>query len=210
MRMLPTKLPEALYGTTSKLAIKGAIAAATRFASVESFIARVWGCVVILGKPRSRGQLTLASRDAAAQANIDPAYFADPEDMRTMLAGVRLAQRVASAQPLASWGNTALLPPRLLSSDSQLQWFIENNAMTTFHYAGTCRMGEDNDAVVDSELRVKGVDGLRVADASVVPVTPVSAMNAPSMMIGLRAAQLVAAAYRDEDWTLTTREEVSA
>lgn len=210
MRMLPTKLPAALYGNTSKLAIKGAIAAATRFAGVESFIARVWGCVVILGKPKSRGQLTLASRDPAAQANIDPAYFAHPEDMQTMLAGVRLAQRVAGAEPLASWGNTALLPPKLLSSDSQLQWFIENNAMTTFHYAGTCRMGDDADAVVDTRLRVKGVEGLRVADASVVPFTPVSAMNAPSMMIGYRAAQLLTAAYREDDWTLTTREEATA
>ena len=127
-----------------------------------------------------------------------------------MVAGVRLAQRVAGAQPLAKLGQHGPAAAQLLSSDSQLQWFIENNAMTTFHYAGTCRMGDDAEAVVDTELRVRGVEGLRVADASVVPLTPVSAMNAPSMMIGLRAAQLIAAAHRDEDWTLTTREEVSA
>ena len=85
-------------------------------------------------------------------------------------------------------------------------WAFPRNA----HTIGTCRMGDDPEAVVDSELRVKGVEGLRIADASVVPFTPVSAMNAPSMMIGYRAAQLVAAAHRDEDWTLTTRDEVSA
>jgi choline dehydrogenase len=196
MRMLPAKLPESLYGSASKRAIRGAIAAATSFSRVNDFIARVWGCVVILGKPKSRGRLTLASRNAADQARIDPAYFAHPEDMRTMLAGVRLAQRIAGSAPLRDWGNTALLPPALLSSDKQLTWFIENNTMTTFHYAGTCRMGDDRDAVVDTELRVRGLTGVRVADASVVPFTPVSAMNAPSMMIGVRGAALVAAAYK--------------
>jgi choline dehydrogenase len=113
-----------------------------------------------------------------------------------MLAGVRLAQRIAGSAPLSAWGNTALLPPALLKSDKQLIWFIENNTMTTFHYAGTCRMGDDRAAVVDTELSVRGLSGLRVADASVVPFTPVSAMNAPSMMIGVRAAALVAAAYK--------------
>jgi choline dehydrogenase len=196
MRMLPPKLPESLYGERSKRAIRGAIAAATRFSAVNDFIARVWGCVVILGKPKSRGTLSLRSRNAAHQAQIDPAYFAHPEDMRTMLAGVRLAQRIAKAPPLSAWGNRALLPPALLTTDRQLSWFIQNNAMTTFHYAGTCRMGDDRDAVVDAELCVRGLSGLRVADASVVPFTPVSAMNAPSMMIGYRAAELIAAAHK--------------
>lgn len=209
MRMLPAKLPERLYGPSSKRAIRTGIELATRFAGVNDFIARVWGCVVILGKPKSRGTLGLASRNAADQARIDPAYFSHPEDMRTMLAGVRLAQRIAGSAPLADWGNTALLPPALLKSDKQLCWFIENNTMTTFHYAGTCRMGEDSDAVVDCDLRVRGLSGLRVADASVVPFTPVSAMNAPSMMIGYRAAALVAAAHRSNTQRSAGQEEAA-
>jgi choline dehydrogenase len=196
MRMLPAKLPESLYGEASKRAIRTGIELATRLAPVNDFIARVWGCVVILGKPKSRGSLTLASRNAVDQAHIDPAYFAHPEDMRTMLAGVRLAQRLAGSAPLREFGNTALLPPALLTSDKQLTWFIENNTMTTFHYAGTCRMGDDKGAVVDTDLCVRGLTGLRIADASVVPYTPVSAMNAPSMMIGVRAASLAAASYK--------------
>jgi choline dehydrogenase len=210
MRMLPAKLPELLYGSTSKRLVRAAIAGATELSSVRDFIARVWGTVVILGKPKSRGELTLASRDPAAQARIDPAYFAHPEDMQTMLAGVRLAQRIAGAAPLARWGNRALLPPAALSSERQLRWFVERNAMTTFHYAGTCRMGEDAQAVVDSALRVRGVSGLRVADASVVPYTPVSAMNAPSMMIGYRAAELLVADYRRDTQRAQPGREVSA
>jgi choline dehydrogenase len=210
MRMLPAKLPQALYGRASKSLIRAAIAGATRVSSVEAFIARVWGTVVILGKPKSRGELTLASRDPKAQARIDPAYFAHPEDMQTMLRGVRLAQRIAAGAPLARWGNRALLPPALLRSDRELGWFIEHNAMTTFHYAGTCRMGDDEAAVVDAQLRVRGLHGLRIADASVVPFTPVSAMNAPSMMIGYRAAELLLSEHKDDALRASGPEQVSA
>jgi len=210
MRMLPTKLPESLYGPMSKRLIKQGIAAATSLSQVESFIARIWGCVVILGKPKSRGELSLVSGDAAAQARIDPAYFKDPEDLDTMVKGVKLARRIAGEQPLANWGNSALLPPSLMKSDAQLAWFIQNNAMTTFHYAGTCRMGDDAASVVDTELRVRGTVGLRVADASVTPFTPVSAMNAPSMMVGYRAAELMLRDLRSGAVTRGDREHLSA
>jgi choline dehydrogenase len=206
MRMVPTKLPLPLYGRTSKRAIRGLIAGLTAVPQVERFVERMWGCVVILGKPKSRGALRLASSDARVAAQIDPGYFSHPEDMDTMLKGVRLAQRLAGAAPLASFGNTAILPPAFLSSDQALRDFIALNAMTTFHFAGTCRMGDDAEAVVDTELRVRGVRGLRVADASVAPYTPVSAMNAPSMMIARRAADFI----RKERERSTARDEHAA
>jgi len=193
MRMVPPKLPAALYGDRAKSLIRTGIRAATALPITQQLIERTWGCVVILGKPKSRGRLTLGSRDPAATALIDPAYFSHPEDMATMVKGVHLARRIAKGSSLEVFGNLAVLPPSLVKSDSQIQRFIELNAMTTFHYAGTCRMGDDSDAVVDTELRVRGVEGLRVADASVAPVTPVSAMNAPSMMIGMRAAGFIRA-----------------
>jgi choline dehydrogenase len=193
MRMLPPKLPAALYGPDAKHLIRAGISAATSLRLTQRLIERTWGCVVILGKPKSRGQLSLGSRDPAAQALIDPAYFSHPEDMETMLRGVHLARRIASGSGLKVFGNLGVLPPSFIKRDDQLQSFIEHNAMTTFHYAGTCRMGADEESVVDTELRVRGVDGLRVADASIAPFTPVSAMNAPSMMIGMRAAELLRA-----------------
>lgn len=190
MRLVPTMVPKFLYGGGIKWLLRGVIGFVFWFGFVRRFIARTWGIVVILGKPRSRGRLRLASGDPAQQAEIDPAYFAEPEDMDTMIAGVRRAQRMARADSLATWGNRSLMPGELADDDALARW-IEKNAMTTYHYAGTCRMGVDEGAVVDTELKVRGVDSLRVADASVVPVTPVSAMNAPSMMIGYRAAKLI-------------------
>jgi choline dehydrogenase-like flavoprotein len=172
--------------------IRGGIAAATALPPVQRLIERTWGCVVILGKPKSRGQLTLRSRDPRDQARIDPAYFTHPEDMQTMLRGVAKARAIAGGDALREFGNRGVLPPGFVRGDDALRAFIAHNAMTTFHFAGTCRMGGDDDAVVDPQLRVRGVTGLRVADASVAPFTPVSAMNAPSMMIGLRAAGFIA------------------
>lgn len=197
MRMVPPKLPGYLYGDRAKQIIRGGISFATALSPVQRLIERTWGCVTILGKPKSRGQLTLGSRDPKQQAIIDPAYFRHPEDMETMVKGVRLARKIAGGNALRVFGNFAVLPPAMVESDSALATFIEHNAMTTFHFAGTCRMGDDADAVVDSELRVRGVQGLRVADASITPFTPVSAMNAPSMMIGMRAARFIQRAKAD-------------
>ncbi len=195
MRMLPTKLPESLYGSVAKGLIKSAVSAATRFDVSQQFIARTWGVVVILGKPKSRGSLTLSSNDPAAPARIDPRYFAHPEDMQTMIAGVQRARLIAAAPPLAVWGNKPLLPRADVGSYRAIRHFIEGNAMTTFHFAGTCRMGTDSMTVVDRELRVRGISGLRVADASVMPSTPVSALNAPSMMLGYRCAEMLRATH---------------
>jgi choline dehydrogenase-like flavoprotein len=189
MRMLPTKLPAALYGALSKWLIRALIMLLFSFAFIRRFIERVYGIVVILGKPKSRGRLRLASTDPHAQALLDPAYFRHPEDLQTMVRAVRLAERIANAAPLAVFGNRPLMPRVARMSDTQIAAWIEKNAMTTYHYAGTCRMGDDARAVVDTELRVRGVTGLRVADASVIPSAPVAALNAPSMLIGFRAAR---------------------
>jgi choline dehydrogenase-like flavoprotein len=83
-----------------------------------------------------------------------------------------------------------------VKSDDAIARWVQKNAITTYHFAGTCRMGTDSDSVVDTELRLRGVQGVRVADASAVPTTPVSALNAPSMLIGLRAAQLISRTYQ--------------
>src|SRR5205085_2157549 len=139
----------------------------------RSLLARVYGIVVILGKPESRGRLRLASGDVRDVALIDPAYFSARADMETILQGVEWARRMADTPALVSWGNRELMPGKRARDRRQLEHFVRRNAMTTYHYAGTCQMGEGPCAVVDAELNVRGTQGLRVADASVMPVTPV-------------------------------------
>jgi choline dehydrogenase len=192
MRLVPAMLPRWLYGAFTKRLVRGLIALVFAFGFVRHFIRRTYGIVVILGKPQGRGRLRLASTHPCDQARLDPAYLVDPRDQATLREGVALARRMAAAPPLVAFGNRPLLPSGRLEG-ARLDRWIRRNVMTTYHFAGTCRMGDDPTSVVDTELRVRGVTGLRVADASVIPETPVSALNAPSMLIGYRAAQLIRA-----------------
>ncbi len=192
IRLLPSiALPERLYQRSwARNGVRGAIAAAFRSRTVTDFVARMWGIVVILGKPQSRGKLTLRSADPAISPAVDPGYFAHSSDMTTLLRGVEKARDTAATAPLRNFGNRELLPGPL---NKNLDAWARQNVMTTYHYAGTCRMGADDRAVVNCELKVNGLEGLRVADASIMPVAPVAALNAPSMMIGKRAAAAVVA-----------------
>ena len=193
MRMLPAlTVPPALYHRTRlPRLVRAGVSLAFRPEAVRALVRRIYGLVVILGKPRSRGSVRLASARPGDFPRIDPAYFADPEDMDTMIKGVDLARRIADGAPLRAFGNTELLPGRWAGGRAAKAAFIRGMAMTTYHYAGTCALGQGVGSVVDERLRVRGVTGLRVADASVMPVVPVSALNAPSMLIGYKAAAFV-------------------
>ncbi len=190
MRLLPAiALPEALYEQQwVRGGMRKAIEGLFGMDATQQFVKQLWGIVVILGKPESRGRLWLRSADPTEKPAIDPGYFKDPADMQTLLRGVDRAREIAASHPLPGFGNQELIPGPL-QRDTE-QW-ARKNVMTTYHYAGTCRMGEGEGAVVDTKLRVQGLEGLRVADASVMPVTPVAALNAPSMMIGYRASRLL-------------------
>jgi choline dehydrogenase-like flavoprotein len=195
IRLLPGMvLPPFAYNTGwAPAAMRAALRGVFSSGWVRQQVAHIYGIVVILGKPQSRGRLQLASTDPAAPARIDPAYLVDEADVRALVRGVELARRIADAQPLGEWGNLELMPGRRVQGEERIADFIRKNAMTTYHFAGTCRMGLDAGSVTTPELEVRGTRGLRVADASVIPEVPVSALNAPSMMIGYRAARLARA-----------------
>lgn len=191
-RMLPPKVvPHFLYGPRSRQIVRNLVGAAFEIGALQRFCHRLFNIVVILGKPKSRGTLRLQSTDVREQARIDPAYYSHPEDMATMILGVRRARQIAGARGLAGWEPRELMPGRRAQSDEAIAKYVRANTMTTYHFAGTCRMGTSEADAVDTELVLRGVTGLRVADASAIPSTPVSALNAPSMLIGFRAAKLM-------------------
>ncbi len=188
-RVLPAQvLPASLYETPLKRAVRGAVELAFAVPVVPKLVDHLYGIVVILGKPYSRGSVRLASRDPKVQATIDPAYFSDPRDMDTMVKGVHKARSMARRAGLAAWSSRELMPGPLVRSDTGIAKWVGKNAITTYHFAGTCRMGEDARAPCDARLRLRGIDNIRIADASAIPNTPVSALNAPSMLVGMRAA----------------------
>lgn len=206
LRLLPViALPLPLYRVAFFRAfLRALVVLAFMLPPLKRLIERMYGVVVILGKPKSRGHLELASTDPAEPARIDPAYFRDPADLDTLYRGVERARRIVSAPALKDWGNRPILPSigpgGGARTEAALRRFIRKQAMTTYHYGGTCRMGArpEDGAVVDAELRVHGVRGLRVADASIFPTVPVSALNASSMLVGYRGAQLILKTLRAE------------
>jgi choline dehydrogenase len=192
-RVAPSKvLPASLYRNRAlRRGVEVAIQAMFALPFTRAFVSKMYGVVVILGKPLSRGEVRLASANPLDQAIIDPGYFADERDLETMVEGVLKAQAIAAQRELAAWGNEPLAAIASSKDRSVIRKGVRSGVMTTFHYCGSCKMGEDPASPVDLQLRVKGIRNLRVADASVIPEIPVSALNAPTMMIGYRAADFI-------------------
>ena len=141
--------------------------------------------------PQSRGEITLRSADPTQAPAIDPRYFSDDADMRVLLDGVRMAQCIGRSKLLDRCRGT----PRTVLSDSSdeaaMRAEIRLRCNSLFHPVGSCKMGQDPDAVVDAALRVHGIAGLRVADASIMPTIVGGNTNAPTIMIAEKAADLV-------------------
>jgi len=142
-------------------------------------------------RPASRGTVTLASADARVAPVIDPRFLSDARDLDLLTEGARMARRILDASALAQLGGRELYT-HTGQSDAQLRETIARHADTIYHPVATCRMGGDARSVVDAQLRVRGVERLRIADASVMPTLIGGNTNAPSVMIGERAADFIA------------------
>lgn len=154
-----------------------------------------WGhgysCHVCLLQPRSRGRVTLASADPSAAPLVDPAFFSDPDDMQRMVRGVRRMREILEQPALARLGARELPHSARAQGDAQIEQFIRDWADTIYHPVGSCRMGPGPLDVVDAQLRVHGLQGLRVVDASIMPRIVSGNTNAPTVMIAERAVDLI-------------------
>lgn len=141
--------------------------------------------------PKSRGTVRLASSDPAAAPLIDPAYLSDPRDLEFLFDGVKMMRELVANARLREVVTAELHPAEAARDDAELRRELPNRATTVYHPVGTCRMGSDERAVVDPLLRVRGIEGLRVADAAIMPNITGGNTNAPAMMIGERCAELM-------------------
>ncbi|GGO83907.1 alanine-phosphoribitol ligase [Marinobacterium nitratireducens] len=145
-------------------------------------------------RPRSRGSVTLSSTDPTAAPVVDPNYLADPYDLQMSVQGVKQMRDIMAQSAFAPFIRGEHMPGQDLRSDKDYENYIRQYGRTCYHPVGTCKMGVDEMAVVDPELRVRGIEGLRVADSSVMPSLVSSNTNAPSIMIGEKASDLIRAA----------------
>jgi choline dehydrogenase len=143
--------------------------------------------------PKSKGEIRLRSADPMAAPAIDPKYFSDPADLEHLVTGLKLMREIAATAPLADMLGDEVFPGPQARTDDELRAHVRLSSQTIFHPVGTCRMGNDESAVVDHELRVRGLHGLRVADASIMPRIVGGNTNAPTIMIAEKCAELVLA-----------------
>ena len=149
-------------------------------------------CVVCVVKPDSRGTIMAVSADPFARPAIKPNYLSTRTDELALLSGTRHVRRIFAAPALAQHSRGEIQPGPDVQSDADLLAYARRAGNTLYHPVGTCRMGEDPRAVVDSRLRVRGIDGLRVIDASVMPTLTTGNTNAPTIMIGEKGATMIA------------------
>jgi choline dehydrogenase len=141
--------------------------------------------------PKSRGTLRLASSDPAVPPLVDPRILADPYDLEALCDAIELSREVGRQSAFDEWRAREVAPGPSATTRDDVREFARRSVGTYHHQVGTCRMGVDEGAVVDPTLKVRGVEGLRVVDASVMPVVPSANTNAPSIMVGEKAADLI-------------------
>ena len=142
-------------------------------------------------QPQSRGRVALQDANPRSAPLVDPNWLAEPDDMTTMIAGLRYGRRALQAPALKDLLEPEQSPGLDTDTDDGLAQYARNAAATMWHCAGTCRMGADDQSVVDPSLNVRGVDGLRVIDASIMPNLPSANTNAPTLAIASKGLELL-------------------
>jgi choline dehydrogenase-like flavoprotein len=149
-----------------------------------------FSCHVCLLRPRSRGSVWLESPDPSAAPAIDPNFLGETADLEQMVNGFKVTRRLLDAPALAQWIAEDCFTAGI-HSDDEIRATLRERIDTVYHPVGTCRMGADESSVADPTLKVRGIDGLRIADCSIMPTLVGGNTNAPAIMIGEKAAAMI-------------------
>ena len=156
---------------------------------------QLWGtgisCHSCLLRPKSRGEVTLQSADPADDPIIDPRFLSHPEDIKDMVAGYKKMMKIMNKEPISKYTSKHVMRPIDLDDDVDIEKAIRESADTVYHPVGTCKMGSDEMSVVDNNLKVHKVKSLRVVDASIMPTLVGGNTNAPTIMIGEKASDII-------------------
>ena len=150
-----------------------------------------FGMTIYQGSPHSRGAVSLRSADPMDAPKIDPGYFTDPRDMQVLLKAVGMMREMVRLPAISKFIDHEMTPGDHVRDEPALEADIRRNGATAYHQCGSCAMGPEDDAVLDPQLRVRGIEGLRIADTSVMPRIPNAALHAPTIMIGEKAAAMI-------------------
>ena len=142
-------------------------------------------------RPHTTGSVTLRSPDASQSAVFAPNFMSNSDDIRAMISGIKQIRAIMETEPMASRVTSEFWPGPMVQTDADIRAFMEEHGNSAHHQAGTCKMGRDALSVVDERLRVRGVDRLRVVDASIMPHLTSGNTNAPTIMIGVKAADMI-------------------
>ena len=160
---------------------------------------QIWGhgfsCHSCLLRPKSRGTVTLKSSDPLDDPLIDPKFLSHPDDMKDMIEGYKKMMGILNMEPVNKYIKQHCQRPVDINDDADIEKAIRESADTVYHPVGTCKMGNDEEAVVNHRLKVHKVEGLRVVDASIMPTLIGGNTNAPTIMIGEKASDMIL-----EDW----------
>ena len=154
------------------------------------------GCHMCLLRPKSRGEVTLNSADPFDDPNIDPKFLSHPDDMQDMIAGYKKMMEVMNKDSFSKYTKDHTMRPIDIDNDNEIEQAIREEADTVYHPVGTCKMGDDEMSVVDNRLKVHGIEALRVVDASIMPTLVGGNTNAPTIMIGEKASDMII-----EEWS---------